>query len=141
MKSPSRRRILRREKKGPPRGEQSPQSDGIAERVRFWEEQDRINEVLISKVIRQHELLTDHIKEHDNLPDLFSQHLKAALELQSRQVEAELKKSVDRLHEAQRRRVRQAVDRIARRAKLPTRFAAAGAFVVSLMALAVSLWM
>ena len=30
---------------------------GIAEKVRFWEEQDRINQELIPRVLRQHELL------------------------------------------------------------------------------------
>ena len=122
MRSWSWRSILRRKKKRQSPDAQKPQPDGIAERVRFWEEQDRINQVLISRVIRQGELLTKHIAEHDNLPDLFSQHLKAALDLQSRQIEAELKK------------------RMARRTKLPTRLAAA-AIVISLMALAVSLWM
>ncbi len=40
----------------------------ISERVRFWEEQDKINQELIPRVIRQHELLTEHIAEHENLP-------------------------------------------------------------------------
>lgn len=40
----------------------------IGERVKFWEEQDRINQELIPRVIRQHELLTGHIAEHENLP-------------------------------------------------------------------------
>lgn len=39
----------------------------IEERVRFWQEQDVINQELIPRVIRQHKLLTDHIREHDNL--------------------------------------------------------------------------
>ena len=40
----------------------------IAERIRFWEEQDRINQELIPRVIRQHELLTKHISDHEMLP-------------------------------------------------------------------------
>lgn len=40
----------------------------IAERVQFWEEQDTINQELIPRVIRQHELLTSHIADHENLP-------------------------------------------------------------------------
>ena len=40
----------------------------ISERVRFWEEQDRINQELIPRVIRQHELLTQHIGEHEHMP-------------------------------------------------------------------------
>ena len=40
----------------------------IAEKVRFWEEQDAINKALIPRVIRQNELLAGHIAEHNNLP-------------------------------------------------------------------------
>ncbi len=40
----------------------------ISERVKFWEEQDRINQELIPRVIRQHELLSQHIGEHEHLP-------------------------------------------------------------------------
>lgn len=40
----------------------------IAERVRFWEEQDRINQELIPRVVRQHELLTRHLSDHEMLP-------------------------------------------------------------------------
>ena len=43
-------------------------SVSIAEKVRFWEEQDAINQELIPRVIRQHGLLTEHIGEHENLP-------------------------------------------------------------------------
>ena len=52
---------------------------GIADRVRFWEEQDKINQELIPRVIRQHELLTQHIGEHDNLPAVVSQAVALAL--------------------------------------------------------------
>ena len=38
---------------------------GIAEKVRFWEEQDRINQELIPRVLKQHELLTAHIASHE----------------------------------------------------------------------------
>ena len=40
----------------------------IGERVKFWEEQDKINQELIPRVIRQNELLTTHIADHENLP-------------------------------------------------------------------------
>ncbi|MDE2993993.1 MAG: hypothetical protein OXU67_08940, partial [Chloroflexota bacterium] len=43
-------------------------SESISEKVRFWEEQDKINQELIPRVIRQNELLAKHIAEHDNLP-------------------------------------------------------------------------
>ena len=66
----------------------------IAERVRFWEEQDKINQELIPRVIRQNELLTKHIAEHDSLPELagnaISQALAGAREEQRQQHEAAL---------------------------------------------------
>ena len=37
----------------------------IAEKVRFWEEQDRINRELIPRVIKQHELLTAPVEGHE----------------------------------------------------------------------------
>ncbi len=37
----------------------------IAERVKFWEEQDRINRELIPRVIKIHELFTDHVAGHE----------------------------------------------------------------------------
>lgn len=37
----------------------------IAEKVRFWEEQDRINQELIPRVVKQHELFTAHIEGHE----------------------------------------------------------------------------
>ena len=36
----------------------------IADKVRFWEEQDRINKELIPRVLKQHELLTAHVEHH-----------------------------------------------------------------------------
>ena len=38
----------------------------IAERVKFWQEQDRINRELIPRVIKNHELLTKHIESHED---------------------------------------------------------------------------
>ena len=52
----------------------------ISEKVRFWEEQDEINKILIPRVIRQHELLAKHIKEHENLPIVVSQAVKQAVD-------------------------------------------------------------
>ena len=37
----------------------------IAAKVRFWEEQDRINQELIPRVVKQHELFTAHIEGHE----------------------------------------------------------------------------
>ena len=52
----------------------------IADRVRFWEEQDKINQVLIPRVIKQAELLTAHIGEHESLPEMVSRAIAAALQ-------------------------------------------------------------
>ena len=51
----------------------------ISERVRFWEEQDAINQELIPRVIRQHELLTEHIGEHENLPAVVANAVQQAI--------------------------------------------------------------
>lgn len=52
----------------------------IAERVRFWQEQDKINQTLIPRVLRQHELLTGHIREHESLPEMVSKAVAMALQ-------------------------------------------------------------
>ena len=44
------------------------QAIGIAEKVKFRQEQDKINQELIPRVIRQNDLLTAHIKDHESLP-------------------------------------------------------------------------
>ena len=66
----------------------------ISEKVRFWEEQDKINLELIPRVIRQHELLTEHIAEHETLPAVVAnavQHAVArARDEQQQQYEAAL---------------------------------------------------
>ena len=70
------------------------ESPNIAERVKFWEEQDKINQELIPRVIRQHELLTSHIADHENLPliagNAISEALVEAREEQRQQHEAEM---------------------------------------------------
>ena len=38
----------------------------IGERVKFWQEQDRINRELIPRVIKSHELLTKHVESHED---------------------------------------------------------------------------
>ena len=62
---------------------QSPSDDAgtsIAERVRFWQEQDKINQTLSPRVLRQHELLTGHIREHESLPEMVSKAVAMALQ-------------------------------------------------------------
>ena len=72
----------------------TPDSTPIADRVRFWEEQDKINQELIPRVIRQHELLTTHIADHENLPliagNAISEALAEAREEQQRHYDAAL---------------------------------------------------
>ena len=72
----------------------TPDSTPIADRVRFWEEQDKINQELIPRVIRQHELLTSHIADHENLPliagNAISEALAEAREEQQRHYDAAL---------------------------------------------------
>ena len=66
----------------------------ISEKVRFWEEQDKINQELIPRVIRQHELLTRHIGEHESLPEVVANAVQNAVtavrEDQKREFDAEV---------------------------------------------------
>ena len=93
----------------------------IAERVRFWQEQDKINQTLIPRVIRQHELLTGHIQEHENLQEMVSkavamalqqaltqqeQQHQAALEAQARQYETKLSVAIAQATDAVEKRAR-----------------------------------
>ncbi len=85
--------------------------ESITERVRFWEEQDKINQELIPRVIRQNELLTNHIADHENLPEVagnaISQALAGAREEQRQEYEtaiAELRAEAEaqcRQHESE----------------------------------------
>ena len=72
----------------------TPDSTPIADRVRFWEEQDKINQELIPRVIRQHELMSAHIADHENLPlvagNAISEALAEAREEQQRHYDAAL---------------------------------------------------
>ena len=55
------------------------QDVSIAEKVQFWQEQDRINQELIPRVIRQNELLAQHVGDHENLPLIAAQAVSNAL--------------------------------------------------------------
>ena len=55
------------------------QDVSIAEKVQFWQEQDRINQELIPRVIRQNELLAQHVGEHENLPLIAARAVNEAL--------------------------------------------------------------
>ena len=91
----------------------TPSGPPIADRVRFWEEQDRINRELIPRVIRQHELLTLHIGEHENLPELasraISESLAAAREEQQLQFSAALVSARAELAEQSEVKLKQAL--------------------------------
>ena len=93
----------------------------IADKVRFWEEQDKINQELIPRVIRQNELLTKHIAEHDSLPEVagkaISEALAGAREKQRQQYEAaldaakrELGEQAQAIEEEQRRQFGEVLD-------------------------------
>ena len=71
----------------------------IEEKVRFWEEQDRINQELIPRVIRQNELLSQHMAEHENLQQILSDTIQEALGEQAKQYEIALENAQKQLNE------------------------------------------
>ncbi len=79
--------------------DENTETPSIGEKVRFWEEQDRINQELIPRVIRQNELLTQHIAEHDNLQQIFSDTMQKALSEQAQQYESALDTAQKQLNE------------------------------------------
>ena len=85
----------------------------ISERVRFWEEQDRINQELIPKVIRQSELLTGHIADHENLPLVAANAIREAIaevsEEQQRRYQSALEAAVADLDRAYDEALKQAI--------------------------------
>lgn len=91
--------------------QQTPES--ISERVRFWEEQDRINQELIPRVIRQSELLTGHIAEHENLPLVAAKAIREAMaevrEEQQRHYESALEAAMADLGRAHDEALKQAI--------------------------------
>ncbi len=106
----------------PPAGSQAPQEEQaenemtphVAERVRFWEEQDRINQELIPRVIRQHELLTKHIEDHEILPIVAATAAREAIDLaqgetlrQLDEAQALNQELTDKLEQAKREREEQ----------------------------------
>jgi CHASE3 domain sensor protein len=81
----------------------------ISERVRFWEEQDRINKELIPRVIRQHELLTRHIAEHQSLPEVVAKAVHDAVTAARAQQEREFAEEVNRIQSGISRQVEETV--------------------------------
>ncbi len=122
------------------------ETPSIAERVRFWEEQDKINQEIIPRVIRQNELLTKHIAEHDSLPELagnaINQALAEAQEERRQQHEAALDAAKKELAEQFQASLDQALASLrqeTRKARNMFIVVASGAGVVGVVALIVSL--
>ncbi len=90
----------------------------IAEKVRFWEEQDRINQELIPRVIRQNELLTQHIVEHENLQQILSDTIQKALSEQARQYKSALDNAQQQLNETYENIIQKALSEQARQYEL-----------------------
>ena len=65
----------------------------IAEKVQFWQEQDRINQALIPRVVRQSELLSQHVGEHENLPLVAAQAVSEALKQAREEADAILREA------------------------------------------------
>jgi phage shock protein A len=67
----------------------------IAERVKFWQEQDRINRELIPRVIKSHKLLTRHVESHEDGDSLARTQIEA-LEAQVAELETRWANRVSR---------------------------------------------
>ena len=67
----------------------------IAERVKFWQEQDRINRELIPRVIKSHEVLTRHVESHEDGDSLARTQIEA-LEAQVAELETRWANRVSR---------------------------------------------
>ena len=118
----------------------------INERVRFWEEQDRINKELIPRVIRQHELLTRHIGEHESLPEVVANAVHKAATAVREEQQSEFDAKVTQLQIAIEQQVETAVQQAVlgaeRKADQARRLAvgvAAGAGFVGIAAILLSI--
>ena len=112
----------------------------ISERVRFWEEQDRINHELIPRVIRQGELISRHVAEHDNLQAIVADAVRQAVT----QTLAEQKEIRDAELDAAKAEMRERMSEALRQHALKSRNAligvGAGAGMIAAVALAVALF-
>ena len=107
----------------------------IGERVRFWEEQDRINQELIPRVIRQGELISSHVAEHDNLQAIVADAVRQAVT----QTLAEQKEIRDAELDAAKAEMRERMSEALRQQALKTRNALIGAVAVAVILAAVAL--
>ena len=107
---------MRQSQETSPSADEDGEKLSIGKRVKFWEEQDKINQALIPRFIDQSKLLTKHIKEHDNLPQVagnaISQALSGAREEQRQQYEAALDATKTELAEQARNSITQATDQL-----------------------------
>ena len=111
----------------------------IGERVRFWEEQDRINQELIPRVIRQGELISRHVAEHNNLQAIVADAVRQAVS----QTLAEQKEIRAAELDAAKAEMRERMSEALRQQALKTRNmligAGVGAIILAAVALAVAL--
>ena len=90
----------------------TPDSTPIADRVRFWEEQDKINQELIPRVIRQNELLTAHIADHDSLVEIVSNTMQQALADNSREQQQQYDSALEAAKTEVERKVQDDLNRV-----------------------------
>ena len=95
--------------------EDSPDDDEkipIGERVRFWQEQDRLNQAMVPRLIAQGELLSQHVVEHENLPRVVSEAVQSALSRQQQRFNEELEQISEEYAEQLRTTTEDAVRRV-----------------------------
>ena len=96
----------------------SEQEAGIAQRVRFWEEQDRINQELIPRVLKQHELLTSHIALHENLPTIAADSARQAAEEAANRAREEARRELEAAIQEREELAAQLVETVTERQRL-----------------------
>ena len=95
--------------------EDSPSDEGkipIGERVRFWQEQDRLNQAVVPRLIAQGELLSQHVVEHENLPRVVSDAVQSALSRQQQRFNEELERISEEYAEQLRTTTEDAVGKV-----------------------------
>ncbi len=131
----------------------------IADKVRFWEEQDRINRELIPRVLKQNELLSAHVASHEevrvqaaslmsSMDALAESHKREMAELEARtseQIRSSMNSRIDEMTERHKMEMAELEVRTSKRIRSSTRrallasIAGAGiatlAVVLALMAL------
>ena len=119
----------------------------ISEKVRFWEEQDKINQELIPRVIRQHELLTRHIGEHESLPKVVANAVHNAVtavrEEQKREFDAEVIRIVAAMEAQVEAGIQKAAEEAERKAQGTRRFLVGltfGSIAIAVAALVVAVF-